>query len=132
MENRIVIFNRPIEMPGDNMEKIKTYGLLLPRVECATPETITRFVREYVFVIAEIFKENVTFFNGWSFLENGVKFVIYDKKWREYAQKVEKTNLQFAFYDGNVEIKDVDHIEPLLTSEDKWEEMKGMKEISWQ
>jgi len=105
MENRIVIFNQPIEMPGDNMEKIKTFGLLLPKVECETPETISRFIREYIFVIAVIFKHNATFLNGRNFLENGAKFVIYDKKWKQYAKMVEETNVQFAFFDGKVQIQ---------------------------
>ncbi|MCR4965356.1 MAG: hypothetical protein K6A41_06830 [Bacteroidales bacterium] len=132
MKNRIVIFNQPIEMPGDNMEKIKTFGLLLPKVECETPETISRFIREYIFVIAVIFKHNATFLNGRNFLENGAKFVIYDKKWKQYAKMVKETNVQFAFFDGKVQIQDDDHVKLLLTSKDKWEEMKGMNDISWQ
>ncbi|MCI7662405.1 MAG: hypothetical protein MSS40_07210 [Bacteroidales bacterium] len=45
MKQFIAIFSKPIVLPGQQMENIKTYGLLFEDTEMATINRITNYIR---------------------------------------------------------------------------------------
>lgn len=126
MKHLVVIFSKPVILPGDKLEKIKTYGLLFDKTERATPDRISLYIRSYILPVAELFKEGVEHFDDWSYKKDGKVFYVDDENWQQYIEKAEKRKIQIELLDDdNVDIKEEDlHEDFLLISKDKWNELK--------
>lgn len=86
-------------------------------------------------VIAELFKDKTIEFsdkNNVCFKKNGKVFCWDDNIWDDYDRMAEKSGLQYAVFDDEIEITEDDRYDILLTSEEKWERLKERKDIVWQ
>lgn len=133
MKQFVVIFNKPVVLPGDNLEKIKTYGILFQKSEISTFDLIEKYLRNYIFPIAEVFKDDAELISDWSYRKNGEVFYVNGPTWNEYVKKAEKKKIRFEFFgDDILEIKEEDYVDGyLLINKDKWNELKSMEDIVW-
>lgn len=133
MKQFVVIFNKPVVLPGDNLEKIKTYGILFQKSEISTFDLIEKYLRNYIFPIAEVFKDEAELISDWSYRKNGEVFYVNGPTWNEYVKKAEKKKIRFEFFgDDILEIKEEDYVDGyLLINKDKWNELKSMEDIVW-
>jgi len=133
MKQFVVIFSKPVVLPGDNLEKIKTYGILFQKSEISTFDLIEKYLRNYIFPIAEVFKEDAELISDWSYKKNGEVFYVNGPTWDEYVKKAEKKKIRFEFFgDDILEIKEEDYVDGyLLINKDKWNELKSMEDIVW-
>ena len=133
MKQIIVIFDKPVMLPSDNMEKIKTYGISLDKPEIATLDRVTKYIRNYILAVAELFKEGIEHIDEWSYKKDGVVFYVDGPTWQEYIKKAEKRKVRFSVLDDDdLEItKDDLHEDYLLTNKDKWQQLKGMSKVVW-
>ena len=133
MKQFVVIFNKPIVLPGDNLEKIKTYGILFQKSEISTFDLIEKYLRNYIFPIAEVFKDDAELISDWSYRKNGEVFYVNGPTWNEYVKKAEKKKIRFEFFgDDILEIKEEDYVDGyLLINKDTWKELKSMDDIVW-
>ena len=129
----IVIFSTPVVLPGDKMEGLTTYELYLPKSQRTTFENIKAYITYYVKVLNLIFNdEKAEVCNSNFFRRDGLSFAINDDVWDKYAIRAEKERMKFAILDDeNVEIKDEDRYDMLLTNKEKWEQLKARKDIVW-
>ena len=133
MKHFVVIFNKPVILPGDKLKKIKTYGLLFEKTEIATFDRMKNYIRNYILAVVEIFKDGVEHFDEWGYKKDGKVFYVNDSNWWQYVERAEKSKVRFAILDDDgVEIKTEDFNEDnLLTNKDRWMELKATKEIVW-
>ena len=133
MKQFVVIFSKPVVLPGDNLEKIKTYGILFNKSEISTFDRIEKYLRNYIFPIAEVFKDEAELISDWSYKKNGEVFYVNGPTWDEYVKKAEKKKIRFEFFgDDILEIKEEDYVDGyLLINKDKWNELKSMEDIVW-
>lgn len=133
MKQFVVIFNKPVVLPGDNLEKIKTYGILFQKSEISTFDLIEKYLRNYIFPIAEVFRDDAELISDWSYKKNGEVFYVNGPTWNEYVKKAEKKKIRFEFFgDDILEIKEEDYVDGyLLINKDKWNELKSMEDIVW-
>ena len=133
MKQFVVIFNKPVVLPGDNLEKIRTYGILFQKSEISTFDLIEKYLRNYIFPIAEVFKDDAELISDWSYRKNGEVFYVNGPTWNEYVKKAEKKKIRFEFFgDDILEIKEEDYVDGyLFTNKDKWNELKSMEDIVW-
>ena len=133
MKHFVVIFNKPVILPGDNLKKIKTYGVLFEKTEIATFDRMSNYIRNYILAVVEIFKDGVEQFDEWGYKKNGKVFYVNDSNWWQYVERAEKAKVRFAILDDDgVEIKTEDFNEDyLLTSKERWTELKETKNIVW-
>lgn len=133
MKNLTVIFDRPVILPGDTLERITSYGMFLPKSKKATFLNIGTYITYYVKVVERIFKDGkVEICNGETYKKDGLYFTIDDDEWDKYAIKAEKAKMQFAVIeDDNIEINDEDRYDILLTNKKKWEVLKARKDVIW-
>ena len=133
MKQIIVIFDKPVMLPSDNMEKIKTYGISLDKPEIATLDRVTKYIRNYILAVAELFKEGIEHIDEWSYKKDGVVFYVDGPTWQEYIKKAEKRKVRFSVLDDDdLEITEDDlHEDYLLTNKDKWKQLKGMSKVVW-
>ena len=133
MKQFVVIFNKPVVLPGDNLEKIKTYGILFQKSEISTFDLIEKYLRNYIFPIAEVFKDEAELISDWSYRKNGEVFYVNGPTWDEYVKKAEKKKIRFELFgDDIVKIKEEDYVDGyLLINKDKWNELKSMDDIVW-
>ena len=133
MKQFVVIFSKPVVLPGDNLEKIKTYGILFQKSEISTFDLIEKYLRNYIFPIAEVFKDDAELISDWSYRKNGEVFYVNGPTWNEYVKKAEKKKIRFEFFgDDILEIKEEDYVDGyLLINKDKWNELKSMEDIVW-
>lgn len=133
MKKFVVIFSKPVVLPGDNLEKIKTYGILFQKSEISTFDLIEKYLRNYIFPIAEVFKDEAELISDWSYRKNGEVFYVNGPTWNEYVKKAEKKKIRFEFFgDDILEIKEEDYVDGyLLINKDKWNELKSMEDIVW-
>lgn len=132
MAHIIVIFNKPVILPGDELEKIKTYGLLLEKTERATSDRISDYIKNYILPVAQLYKEGIEHIDEWSYKKNGEVFYTNGLLWDEYIRKTKKKKIRFAVFDDESKIKHEDlYDDYLFLNKDKWEEMKAQKEIEW-
>lgn len=129
----IVIFSTPVVLPGDKMEGLTTYGLYLPKSQRTTFENIKAYITYYVKVLDLIFNDDkAEVCNSNFFRRDGLSFAINDDVWDQYAIRAEKERMKFAILDDeNVEIKDEDRYDMLLTNKEKWEQLKARKDVVW-
>lgn len=133
MKQFVVIFSKPVVLPGDNLEKIKTYGILFQKSEISTFDLIEKYLRNYIFPIAEVFKDEAELISDWSYRKNGEVFYVNGPTWDEYVKKAEKKKIRFEFFgDDILEIKEEDYVDGyFLINKDKWNELKSMDDIVW-
>ena len=133
MKQFVVIFSKPVVLPGDNLEKIRTYGILFQKSEISTFDLIEKYLRNYIFPIAEVFKDEAELISDWSYRKNGEVFYVNGPTWNEYVKKAEKKKIRFEFFgDDILEIKEEDYVDGyLLINKDKWNELKSMEDIVW-
>ena len=75
MKHFVVIFNKPVILPGDKLKKIKTYGVVFEKTEIATFDRMSNYIRNYILAVVEIFKDGVEQFDEWGYKKNGKVFV---------------------------------------------------------
>ena len=133
MKQFVVIFNKPVVLPGDNLEKIKTYGILFNKSEISTFDRIENYLRNYIFPIAEVFRDDAELISDWSYKKNGEVFYVNGPTWNEYVTKAEKKKIRFEFFGEDIlEIKEEDYVDGyLLINKDTWNELKSMEDIVW-
>lgn len=133
MKHFIAIFSKPIILPGDRMEKIKTYGLLFEDTEMATINRITNYIHNYIWAVSELFRDGVEHISENTYKKDGKVFRVNDENWWKYVKKSEKKKIQFAFIgDDYMETKEEDFYDGfLLTNKDKWKELKGVSKLRW-
>ena len=133
MKHFIAIFSKPIILPGDQMEKIKTYGLLFEDTEMATINRITNYIHNYIWAVSELFRDGVEHISDNTYKKDGKVFRVNDENWWKYVKKSEKKKNQFAFIgDDYMETKEEDFYDGfLLTNKDKWKELKGVSKLRW-
>jgi hypothetical protein len=133
MKQFVVIFSKPVVLPGDNLEKIKTYGILFQKSEISTFDLIEKYLRNYIFPIAEVFKDDAELISDWSYRKNGEVFYVNGQTWNEYVKKAEKKKIRFEFFgDDILEIKEEDYVDGyLLINKDTWKQLKSMDDIVW-
>ena len=133
MEHFVAIFSKPIILPGDNLEKIRTYGILFQNSEISTFDRIENYLRKYIFPIAEVFKDGAELISDWGYKKNGEVFYVNGPAWNEYIKKAEKKKIRFEFFgDDIVKIKEEDYYDNyLLINKDTWNELKSMDDIVW-
>ena len=133
MKQIIVIFDKPVILPSDNMEKVKTYGISLDKPEIATLDRITKYIRNYILAVAVLFKEGIEHIDEWSYKKDGVVFYVDGPTWQKNIKKAEKRKVRFAVLDDDdLEITEDDlHESYLLTNKDKWQQLKGMSKVVW-
>ena len=107
--------------------------MLLPKTKKATFLNIGTYITYYVKVVEQIFKDGkVEICNGEVYKKDGLYFTIDDDEWDQYAINAEKAKMQFAVIeDDNIEIKDEDRYDILLTNKEKWEVLKARKDVIW-
>src|SRR5574344_323141 len=133
MKQFVVIFSKPVVLPGDNLEKIKTYGILFQKSEISTFDHIENYLRNYIFPIAEVFKDDAELISDWSYKKNGEVFYVNGPTRDEYVKKAEKKKIRFDFFgDDILEIKEEDYVDRyLLINKDTWNALKSMDDIGW-
>ena len=133
MKQFVVIFSKPVVLPGDNLEKIKTYGILFQKSEISTFDLIEKYLRNYIFPIAEVFKDEAELISDWSYRKNGEVFYVNGPTWNEYVKKAEKKKIRFEFFgDDILEIKEEDFVDGyLFINKDTWKELKSMDDNVW-
>lgn len=132
-QHYIVIFDQPVVLLGDKMERITTYGLYLPESHRTTFENIEAYLIYYIKTLDLVFgDEKVEVCNRNFFKKDGQLFAIDDDVWDQYAAKAEKSRMKFAIFDNDaVEITDEDRFDMLLTNKQKWEQLKTRKDVAW-
>ena len=133
MRQFVVIFNKPIVLPGDNLEKIRTYGIFFDKSEIATFDRISNYIRNYILAVAELFKEGIEHIDERSFQRNGEVFYVNGPTWQEYIKKAEKKKIRFAVLDEEDIMNMEEYLNEnyLLTDKDKWKQLMGMPKVVW-
>ena len=133
MQQITVIFSKPVYLPDDEMKRLRTYGLTLKKTDRATFERITEYIKEYILAVAELYKEGIEHIDEWSYKKDGKFFYVDGPTWGEYVKKAEKAKVRFAVIDDeNIEIADDELYDNyLLTSKERWTELKATKDVVW-
>ena len=133
MEHFVAIFSKPIVLPSDNLEKIRTYGIFFDKSEIATFDRISNYIRNYILAVAELFKEGIEHIDERSFQRNGEVFYVNGPMWQEYIKKAEKKKIRFAVLDDEDIMNMEEYLNEnyLLTDKDKWKQLKGMSKVVW-
>lgn len=133
MKHFVAIFSKPIILPGDNLEKIRTYGIFFDKSEIATFDRISNYIRNYILAVAELFKEGIEYIDERSFQRNGEVFYVNGPMWQEYIKKAEKKKIKFAVLDDEDIMNMEEYLNEnyLLTDKDKWKQLMGMPKVVW-
>ena len=133
MKHFVAIFSKPIILPGDNLEKIRTYGIFFDKSEIATFDRISNYIRNYILAVAELFKEGIEYIDERSFQRNGEVFYVNGPMWQEYIKKAEKKKIRFAVLDDEDIMNMEEYLNEnyLLTDKDKWKQLMGMPKVVW-
>ena len=135
MKEIAVIFDRPVILPGDGLVPVETFGYVFPKTDLTKPENIITYTKHYVMVIAQLFKDKTIEFVGkLYFKKDGKKFYMDDDIWDEFDKKAEKSGVQFAILEiEDTDVPDEERYEDcLLTSRERWEDLKSREDVVWQ
>jgi len=135
MKEIAVIFDRPVMLPGNDNEAVETFGFIFPKTDLTKPENIRTYTKHYILVIAQLFKDKTIEFVGkLYFKKDGKKFYMDDDIWDEYDTKAEKSGVQFALLEiENTDVPNEERYEKyLLTSRERWEQLKERDVVVWQ
>lgn len=141
MKEIAVIFDRPVILPGEDMVPLKSFGYIHSKSDLEKNEnnrvyiTDQEYVKNYLLVIAELFKDkSVEFVEKRYFKKKGKVFFEGDCIWKKYEKKAKKVSVQFAI----LEIEDIDvpnedrDDDYLLISEERWVTLKGRDDVVWE
>lgn len=135
MREIAVIFDRPIVLPGNGNVEVETWGYIFPKSDLTKPENIRTYTKHYILVIAQLFKDKTIEFVGkLYFKKDGKKFYMDDDIWDEFDKKAEKSGVQFALFEiENTDVPNEERYEKyLLTSRERWEDLKSREDVVWQ
>ena len=135
MREIAVIFDRPIVLPGNGNVEVETWGYVFPKTDLTKPENIITYTKHYVMVIAQLFKDKTIEFVGkLYFKKDGKKFYMDDDIWDKFDKKAEKSGVQFALFEiENTDVPNEERYEKyLLTSRERWEDLKSREDVVWQ
>ena len=130
-----VIFDRPIVLPGNGNVEVETFGYIFPKSDLTKPENIRTYTKHYILVIAQLFKDKTIEFVGkLYFKKDGKKFYMNDDIWDEFDKKAEQSGMQFALLEiENTDVPNEERYEKyLLTSRERWEDLKSREDVVWQ
>ena len=130
-----VIFDRQIVLPGNGNVEVETFGYIFPKSDLAKSENIRTYTKHYILVIAQLFKDKTIEFVGMLyFKKDRKKFYMYDDIWDEFDKKAEKSGVQFALFEiENTDVPNEERYEKyLLTSRERWEDLKSREDVVWQ
>ena len=135
MKTMVVIFDRPVILPGDGLVPVETFGYVFPKTDLATPVNDRAYIKYYVLVLAELFKDKTIEFIGKQYYKkDGKVFFEDDEIWEQYKKQAEQVGIQFAI----LEIEDTEvspeemYEDYLLTSKERWEQLKERDDVEWQ
>lgn len=129
MKKIIVIFDKPVVLPGENSEKKTAYGIVLDDFESATFSYIEKYIKKYILPVAELYKDGVENFDEWRYTKDGEVFYVEGPTWEKYVEKAEKTGVRYAVFGEkcfDFEITTEDLSDLLLTNKSKWECLKDI------
>ena len=135
MKTMVVIFDRPVILPGDGLVPVETFGYVFPKTDLTKPENIITYTKHYVMIITQLFKDKTIEFVGKLYYKkDGKKFYMDDDKWDEYDKKAEKSGVQFALLEiEDTDVPDEERYEDcLLTSRERWEQLKERDDVMWE
>ena len=135
MKEIAVIFDQPIVLPGNGNVAVETFGFIFPQSDLTKPENIITYTKHYVMVIAQLFQDKTIEFVGKLYYKkDGKKFYMDDDKWGEYDKKAEKSGVQFAILEiEDTDVPDEERYEDcLLTSRERWEQLKERDDVMWE
>lgn len=122
-------------LPGNGDVAVETFGFIFPKSDLTKPENIRTYTKHYIFVIAELLKDkSVVFVGKLYFKKDRKEFYMDDDKWDEYDKKAEKSGVQFALIEiENTDVPNEERYEEyLLTSRERWEQLKERDDVVWQ
>lgn len=129
MKKIIVIFDKPVVLPGENSEKKTAYGIVLDDFERATFSYLEKYIKRYILPVSELYKDGVENFDEWRYTKNGQVFYVDSPTWEKYVEKAEKTGVRYAVFGEkcfDFEITTEDLSDLLLTNKSKWECLKDI------
>lgn len=135
MKEIAVFFDQSVMLPGNGDVAVKTFGFIFPKSDLTKPENIRTYTKHYIFVIAELLKDkSVEFVGKLYFKKDRKEFYMDDDKWDEYDKKAEKSGVQFALIEiENTDVPNEERYEEyLLTSRERWEQLKERDDVVWQ
>lgn len=135
MKEIAVIFDQSVILPGNGNESVETYGYIFPRTDLTKPDNIRTYTKHYIFAIVELLKDkSVVFVGKLYFKKDRKEFYMDDDKWDEYDKKAEKSGVQFALIEiENTDVPNEERYEEyLLTSRERWEQLKERDDVVWQ
>lgn len=135
MKEIAVIFDQSVMLPGNGDVAVETFGFIFPKSDLTKPENIRTYTKHYIFVIAELLKDkSVVFVGKLYFKKDRKEFYMDDDKWDEYDKKAEKSGVQFALIEiENTDVPNEERYEEyLLTSRERWEQLKERDDVVWQ
>ena len=135
MKEIAVIFDQPVMLPGNGNVAVETFGFIFPQSDLTKPENNRTYTKHYILVIAELFKyKTIEFFRKLYFKKDGKKFYMYDDIWDEFDKKAEQSGVQFALFEiENTDVPNEERYEKyLLTSQERWEQLKERDDVVWQ
>ncbi len=133
MKKIVALFNKPVKLPGEDMEQVICYGLCLNKTGFASEQNIKSYIRYYILVIAQIYKDKtIEFIGNDIFKKDGQIFSIDGDVWEKYYNKSQKTKLRIAIVEvDDTEVPNEDIYDILLTAKEKWIQLKGREDIVW-
>lgn len=135
MKEIAVIFDQSVMLPGNGDVAVETFGFIFPKSDLTKPDNIRTYTKHYIFVIAELLKDkSVVFVGKLYFKKDRKEFYMDDDKWDEYDKKAEKSGVQFALIEiENTDVPNEERYEEyLLTSRERWEQLKERDDVVWQ
>lgn len=135
MKEIAVIFDQSVMLPGNGDVAVETFGFIFPKSDLTKPDNIRTYTKHYIFVIAELLKDkSVVFVGKLYFKKDRKEFYMDDDKWDEYDKKAEKSSVQFALIEiENTDVPNEERYEEyLLTSRERWEQLKERDDVVWQ
>lgn len=135
MKEIAVIFDQSVMLPGNGDVAVETFGFIFPKSDLTKPENIRTYTKHYIFAIAELLKDkSVVFVGKLYFKKDRKEFYMDDDKWDEYDKKAEKSSVQFALIEiENTDVPNEERYEEyLLTSRERWEQLKERDDVVWQ
>lgn len=135
MKEIAVIFDQSVMLPGNGDVAVETFGFIFPKSDLTKPDNIRTYTKHYIFAIAELLKDkSVVFVGKLYFKKDRKEFYMDDDKWDEYDKKAEKSSVQFALIEiENTDVPNEERYEEyLLTSRERWEQLKERDDVVWQ
>ena len=125
--NTLILFNESIVLPINVRETAETYGLVIDHDKWMRYPYRRDYIY-YIFVTAELLKDEITSSNGIDFEKDGESCLPYLE---EYKRRVLKSNIKYAITEEAVGLDEDDYFEILFTNKKKWAELIGKGGLVW-